>query len=84
MGLRFEELMVGYLRTDPRYKDLFQSVWLWSKFPYKDAISGHDVGIDLVAQTTENEYWAIQCKCFQEDARIDIIWVLGRRLMRSF
>ena len=32
--------------------------------------SGHDLGIDLVAQTVTGDYWAVQCKCYAADARI--------------
>lgn len=28
------------------------------------------MGIDLVAKTKNNEYWAVQCKCFREDTYI--------------
>lgn len=64
--------MQSYLRTDPLYKDKFKAVWLWSEFPgRKDSGSGQDTGIDLVALTHEGDYWAIQCKCYQESAVID-------------
>lgn len=68
-GDRFERLIQAYLYTDPKYNNL-SKVWLWSEFPYRKDFGGHDIGIDLVAQTTEGEFWAIQCKCYQEDARI--------------
>lgn len=68
-GDRFERLIQAYLYTDPKYTHLTK-VWLWSEFPYRKDFGGHDIGIDLVAQTTEGEYWAIQCKCYQEEARI--------------
>ena len=32
---------------------------------------GKDVGIDIVARTYDGDYWAIQCKCFEENATID-------------
>ena len=63
--------MQGYLRTNPIYENVFETVWLWSEFPAKREFGKSDVGIDLVALTKDNEYWAIQCKCFQEDAQID-------------
>jgi predicted helicase len=69
-GDRFERLMQAYLYTDPKYTHL-KKIWLWNEFPYRAEFGGHDVGIDLVAQTAEGEYWAIQCKCYQEDARIN-------------
>ena len=70
-GTRFEQLMQGYLLTSPIYENIFETVWLWSEFPAKREFGKSDVGIDLVALTKDNEYWAIQCKCFQEDAQID-------------
>jgi len=70
-GERFERLMKAYLLTDPKYTAKFQKVWLWSEFPGKDDLGGSDTGIDLVALTIEGDYWAIQCKCYQEGAVID-------------
>jgi len=46
-------------------------VWLWNEFPGKNDLGGNDTGIDLVAVTHHNEYWAIQCKCYQETSTID-------------
>lgn len=70
-GDRFERLMQAYLRTDPTYAFKFKNVWLWNEFPGKLDLGGNDTGIDLVALTVEGDYWAIQCKCFQENAYID-------------
>jgi predicted helicase len=70
-GDRFERLMQAYLKTDPKYAFLFKSVWLWNEFPGKLDLGGGDTGIDLVALTHEGEYWAIQCKCYQENSTID-------------
>ncbi|MDD4527545.1 MAG: DEAD/DEAH box helicase family protein, partial [Candidatus Margulisbacteria bacterium] len=70
-GNRFERLMQGYLLTDPKYAYLFKKVWLWSEFPYKDELGGHDTGIDIVTLTNDDEYWAVQCKCYKEDTTID-------------
>jgi predicted helicase len=70
-GDRFERLMQTYLQTDPKYAYRFKNVWLWNKFPGKFDLGGKDTGIDLVALTHEGDYWAIQCKCFQEDSVID-------------
>jgi hypothetical protein len=70
-GDKFERLMQAYLQTDPRYADLFSNVWLWNDFPARRDFGGKDTGIDLVARTTSGDYWAIQCKCFQENATID-------------
>ncbi len=70
-GDRFERLMQAYLRTDPKYAFKFKHVWLWSEFPGNIELGRGDTGIDLVALTQEGEYWAIQCKCFQANSRID-------------
>ena len=70
-GDRFERLMQAYLQTDPKYAYRFKNVWLWKEFPGKLDLGGGDTGIDLVAMTYEGDYWAIQCKCFQESAVID-------------
>lgn len=65
-GFRFERLMQAYLKTTSLYESLFETIWLWSEFPYKEQFGGKDIGIDLVAQTFTGDYWAIQCKCFAE------------------
>jgi predicted helicase len=70
-GDRFERLMKAYLLTDPKYAYKFKKVWLWNEFPGKDDLGGNDTGIDLVALTNEGDYWAIQCKCYQEGTTID-------------
>src|SRR5690554_7802900 len=70
-GDRFERLMQAYLQTDPKYASKFKKVWMWNEFPGKLDLGGGDTGIDLVALTHEGDYWAVQCKCFQEDSLID-------------
>lgn len=70
-GSRFERLMQAYLKTDPQYAFQFQYVWLWNEFPGKNSLGDRDTGIDLVALTYEGHYWAIQCKCFQENSSIE-------------
>ena len=70
-GDRFERLMQVYLMTDPKYAYKLKKVWLWSEFHGKSDLGGGDTGIDLVALTNDGDYWAIQCKCFQESSLID-------------
>lgn len=70
-GDRFERLMQAYLLTDPKYANKLKRVWLWSEFHGKNDLGGGDTGIDLVAKTFDGDYWAIQCKCFQETSVID-------------
>ena len=62
MGTRFEVLMKAYLRTDPLYTSELRDIWLWSDFSTIERLGEVDTGIDLVAKTRFNEYWAIQCK----------------------
>lgn len=70
-GDRFERLMQAYLQTDTKYAYRFKNVWLWNEFPGKADLGMFDTGIDLVALTHDGEYWAIQCKCYQETSTID-------------
>ena len=69
-GSDFEKLMKLWFLTDPRYSDL-EKVWLWEEFPCRKDFGGKDLGIDLVARTEYGDYWAVQCKCYAEDAQID-------------
>ena len=69
-GTEFERLMKRWFQTDPRYNEL-DKVWLWEEFPGRKDFGGKDLGIDLVTRTEYGDYWAIQCKCYAEDAQID-------------
>lgn len=69
-GTDFERLMKLWFLTDPRYSEL-EKVWLWEEFPCRKDFGGKDLGIDLVARTEYGDYWAIQCKCYDEDTPID-------------
>ena len=69
-GRRFERLMRNFLLTYQVYDQRFRKVWLWDEFPYRASISGKDIGIDLVAETTGGDFWAVQCKAFASDAYI--------------
>lgn len=69
-GTDFERLMKLWFLTDPRY-NLFEKVWLWEEFPARKDFGGKDLGIDLVARDDVGDYYAIQCKCYAEDATID-------------
>jgi predicted helicase len=61
-GSSFEKLMVNFLKTYQVYDQRFSHVWRWKDCPFHHEISGKDIGIDIVAQTTDGEYWAVQCK----------------------
>jgi len=70
-GARFERLMRAYLLTDPKYTVILRQVWLWEDFFAHEELGGVDTGIDLVAETVDGDYWAIQCKCYREATTID-------------
>ena len=69
-GDRFEKLIQRYLKTTPIYSGQFETIWIWSEFPYREQFGWIDTGIDLVARTYSGEFWAIQCKFFDEDSYI--------------
>ena len=70
-GTRFEKCIYAYLKTDPKYATQFEDLWFWNEFPYrKEFGDGKDIGIDMVARTNTDDYWAIQCKCYQKEAYI--------------
>jgi predicted helicase len=67
-GTAFEHATLYFLKNDPMWSSRLSDVWLWADSPTKD---GQDIGIDLVAyDALDGSYWAIQCKCFQEDAQL--------------
>jgi predicted helicase len=70
LGDRFERLIQQFFKSTPLYENDIDhnSVWLWNEFPYREGI---DLGIDLVVKTKDDAYWAIQCKCYKEESRID-------------
>nr|MBP6740498.1 DEAD/DEAH box helicase family protein [Leptospiraceae bacterium] len=69
-GTYFEELVQAYLKNEPKYKELFSDVWLYSEYAQKYNLTKRDTGIDLVAKTYSDELYAIQCKFYAEDYRI--------------
>ncbi len=74
-GTLFERLVYYYLKRDIAQQNKFSNVYEYSdwakKFPDKQ---GKDTGVDLVAEVKlkddQSEFWAIQCKFYQEDTKI--------------
>ncbi len=59
-GRFFEKLVCNVLlRSD--YPFEFKDAWLWNDWKYND---GADNGIDVVMETESGEYWAVQCKFY--------------------
>ena len=65
-GKLFERVMVKYFLQAPLYRDKLSNVQLWDDWAQAHGIDGRDVGIDLVADTHDGNYWAIQCKCYAD------------------
>ncbi len=65
-GSIFEHLTKLYLEVSPEYKTKLSKVYLLNEVPTKLKKSlklpSNDEGIDLIAETYDKEYWAIQCK----------------------
>src|ERR1035441_6511998 len=65
-GDAFELFTKHYLQIDPQYRTKLKSVWLLSEISIKLKenlnLPDRDKGIDLIAETLEGDYWAIQCK----------------------
>jgi superfamily II DNA or RNA helicase len=66
-GRQFEHICKWYLDTDPIYAPQLKRVWLWKNWPGR---WGADAGIDLVAETIESKFWAIQAKAYAPQYRI--------------
>lgn len=62
----FELLTKHFLQLHPNYLTKLKKVWLLKEVPAKVRknlnLPGPDEGIDLIAETKEGEYWAVQCK----------------------
>ena len=65
-GSVFEHLTKLYLEVSPEYKTKLRKIYLLNEIPSnikrKLNLPNTDEGIDLIAETFDNEYWAIQCK----------------------
>src|SRR5690348_1105298 len=56
-GRGFEDAARWFLLNDPVYRQQVKRTWLWQDWP---GCWGRDCGIDLVAETVDGEFWAIQ------------------------
>ena len=65
-GAAFERLTQLLLQTQPEYQSKLKHVWLLSEVPQevraKLRLPQLDEGIDLIAETYEGTFWAIQSK----------------------
>jgi predicted helicase len=65
-GRAFEELTRLYLSTNPLYSTKINSLWHHEEIPadvvHDLGLQHPEIGIDLLAETQDGSYWAIQCK----------------------
>jgi predicted helicase len=74
-GTYFEELIVLYLKNEPRYEDLYDGVWMYAdwarEFGSEYGLDGRDIGIDVVAREQgTGEFHAVQCKFYAPQHRV--------------
>ena len=65
-GKIYEKCVQLFLQTDPKYQAALKNVWLLQDVPKavreKLKLPKADEGIDLIAETHQKNYWAIQAK----------------------
>lgn len=65
-GDAFEAFVKLYLTYDPIYATELRHVWLLKEVPSKIReylnLPVRDMGIDIIVETYEGKYWAVQCK----------------------
>lgn len=69
-GTKFENVILNYFLTEPVFANQIDHAWLWSDFPCRSEFGGHDIGVDIVFHTSTDEYWAVQCKCYDTGTAI--------------
>ena len=74
-GKLFEHICRHYYRYF--YDREFPQIWLFEDIPFnlrsQLGLSGGDYGVDLLIQTTDKKYVAVQCK-FRDDENAKISW----------
>lgn len=70
-GDLWERVVAWYLRSDPEMRQVVGEVWRWDD-PGNPMRTGHDTGIDVVAERADEPgtYWAIQCKNYRATHRM--------------
>jgi predicted helicase len=76
-GDAFELLVKCYLKINPSYVSLLKNVWLYDEIPFaihqRLNLPDRDMGIDLIAETKQGQFWAIQCK-YRDNESKQITW----------
>ena len=74
-GDTFEDLAQHFFQIDPKYRTKLKNVWnvnkreVPSRIHRKLNLPNPDLGIDLLAETAEGEFWAIQCKYHSDQSK---------------
>ncbi|MDC0276966.1 DEAD/DEAH box helicase family protein [bacterium] len=74
-GDAFEDLAQHFFQIDPKYRTKLKNVWnvnkreVPSRINRKLNLQSLDLGIDLLAETAEGEFWAIQCKYHSDQSK---------------
>jgi predicted helicase len=76
-GDAFEEFVKAYLLLEPEYASKLKHVWLLRELPQAVAkklkLPATDQGIDIVAETNDRDFWAVQCK-YRQDTDHALTW----------
>ena len=76
-GDLFEEIVKAYLLLEPEYATKLTQVWFYRDVPQtvraKLRLPPADQGIDLVAETNDGHFWAVQCK-YRQDTAHSLTW----------
>lgn len=72
-GDLWERVCAWYLRNDPQMQQVVGTVWRWDDAD-NPLRTGHDTGIDIVAERTDapGTYWAIQCKNYDASHKVSL------------
>ena len=82
-GTKFEILVLRWFLATPLYS--VKRGWLWADFAKAIGKEANDLGIDLVLEMNDGEFWAVQCKFYNKSSRIDedkVSHFLGHQGMR--
>ena len=71
-GDLFEKLIQEWLLNAPPHKDRFRKVSLWREWAAARNGDRGDIGVDLVAETFDGEYCAIQCKFYDPTSTLPL------------
>ncbi len=68
-GTRFETLIQRWFLATPLYQ--VQKAWLWADFAKAIGEKAIDLGIDLVLKMGIDEFWAVQCKFYNNGSHVN-------------